>query len=60
MNDHVAAGRGTVDWEGVFQGLKKHGFAGYVAVDVGMVPDLDAQYRESLQFLTRMAARHGL
>jgi len=60
VNDHVAAGRGTVDWEGVFQGLKKHGFAGYVAVDVGMVPDLDAQYRESLQFLTRMAARHGL
>ena len=60
VNDHVAAGRGTVDWEGVFQGLKKHGFAGYVAVDVGMVPDLDTQYRESLQFLTRMAARHGL
>lgn len=60
VNDHVAAGRGTVDWDGVFQGLKKHGFSGYVAVDVGMVPDLDSQYRESLQFLTAMAAKHGL
>ncbi len=60
VNDHVAAGRGTVDWDGVFQGLKKHRFSGYVAVDVGMVPDLDAQYRESVEFLTAMAAKHGL
>ena len=60
VNDHLAAGRGTVDWDGVFQGLKKHGFSGYVAVDVGMVPDLDAQYRESLQFLRGMAAKHHL
>src|SRR2546422_1790003 len=27
VNDHVAAGRGTVDWDGVFQGLKKHRFS---------------------------------
>ncbi len=60
VNDHVAAGRGTVDWDGVFQGLKKHRFSGYVAVDVGMVPDLDAQYRDSVEFLTAMAAKHGL
>jgi len=60
VNDHVAAGRGTVDWEGVFEGLKKHGFSGYLAVDVGMVPDIDTQYRESLQFLTRMAAQYEL
>ncbi len=60
VNDHVAAGRGTVDWEGVFKGLKKHKFSGYLAVDVGMVPDIDAQYRESVEFLNRMAARHGL
>ncbi len=59
-NDHVAAGRGTVDWDGVIQGLKKHGFSGYVAVDVGMVADLDAQYRESIEFLRRMAAQYGL
>ncbi len=60
VNDHVATGRGTVDWDGVFQGLKKHGFAGYVAVDVGMVSDLEAQYRESFEFLKRMAVKHGL
>src|SRR5207245_10431820 len=60
VNDHVAAGRGTVDWDGVFQGLKKHGFSGYVAVEVGQVRDLDAQYRESLQFLRGMAATPGL
>ncbi len=59
-NEHLAAGRGTVDWDGVFQGLKKHKFSGYVAVDVGMVPDLDAQYRESVEFLKKMAAKHGL
>ncbi len=58
VNDHVAAGRGTVDWDGVFQGLKKHGFSGYVAVDVGMVPDIDAQYRESVRFLEGLAAKH--
>ena len=60
VNDHLAAGRGTVDWDGVFQGLYKHGFSGYVAVDVGMVPDIDDQYRESLGFLTKMAEKHGL
>jgi sugar phosphate isomerase/epimerase len=60
VNDHLATGRGTVDWEGVFQGLKKHGFSGYLAVDVGLVPDIDAQYRESLEFLTRMAAHYEL
>lgn len=59
-NDHLAAGRGTVDWDGVFQGLKKHRFSGYLAIDVGMVPDLDSQYRESFQFLKGMAAKYGL
>ncbi len=60
VNDHVAAGRGTVDWDGVFQGLKKHKFSGYVAIDVGMVPDIDAQYRESFEFLKKMAAKYGI
>ena len=60
VNEHVAAGRGTVDWDGVFQGLKKHRFKGYVAIDVGMVPDLDVQYLESLEFLKAKAMQHGL
>jgi sugar phosphate isomerase/epimerase len=60
VNDHFAAGRGTVDWDGVLQGLKKHGFSGYLAIDVGMVPDIDAQYRESLEFLKAKASQHGI
>jgi sugar phosphate isomerase/epimerase len=60
VNEHVAAGRGSVDWDGVFQGLKKHKFSGYLAIDVGMVPDIDAQYRESFEFLQAKAAQYGL
>jgi sugar phosphate isomerase/epimerase len=59
-NEHLALGRGTVDWDGVFLALKKHAFAGYVAVDVGGVPDVDAQYRESKVFLESMAKRLGV
>lgn len=60
VNDHLATGRGTVDWDGVFQGLKKHKFSGYLAIDVGMVPDIDTQYRESFEFLQKKAAQYGL
>ncbi len=59
-NQHLAVGRGTVDWDGVFMALKKHGFSGYVAVDVGGVPDLDAQVRESKVFLEQLATRLGV
>jgi sugar phosphate isomerase/epimerase len=59
-NQHLALGRGTVDWDGVFTALKKHGFSGHVAVDVGGVPDLDAQVRESKAFLEQLAARLGV
>ena len=59
-NQHLALGRGTVDWDGVFLALKKHDFSGYVAVDVGGVPDLEAQYRESKLFLENLAGRLGV
>jgi sugar phosphate isomerase/epimerase len=59
-NQHLALGRGTVDWDGVFLALRKHGFTGYVAVDVGRIPDLDAQVRESKVFLEKLAARLGV
>jgi len=59
-NEHLALGRGTVDWDGVFLALKKHAFSGYVAVDVGGVPDLEVQYRESKIFLEKLAARLGV
>lgn len=60
INQHLALGRGTVDWDGVFLALKKHGFAGFVAVDVGGVPDVDDQYRESKLFLEKLAERLGV
>jgi len=53
----LAAGRGTVDWEGTFAALKKHGFAGHVAVTVGAGPELDAQMRESKAYLEKLAGR---
>src|SRR5512138_412993 len=33
-NQHLAVGRGTVDWDTLFQALKKHDFSGPVMVDV--------------------------
>lgn len=56
-NRHLVPGTGTVDWEGVFLALKKHEFAGYVAVDVGGVPNVDAAYTESKTFLENLARR---
>ena len=56
-NQHLAPGTGTVDWEGVFLALKKHEFAGYVAVDVGNVPNVNAAYTESKSFLENLARR---
>ncbi|OPZ63022.1 MAG: D-tagatose 3-epimerase [Firmicutes bacterium ADurb.Bin506] len=60
QNDHLAVGRGTVDWEGVFSALAKHGFDGCVAIDVGRVPDLEAQVLESVGYLVALCARLGL
>jgi sugar phosphate isomerase/epimerase len=59
-NQHLALGQGTVDWDGIFLALKKHEFAGYVAVDVGNVPNVDAQYAASKSFLEGVAKRLGV
>jgi sugar phosphate isomerase/epimerase len=56
-NQHLAPGMGTVDWDGVFLALQKHEFSGYVGVDVGGIPNLDAQYAESKTFLENLAKR---
>jgi sugar phosphate isomerase/epimerase len=59
-NEHLAPGRGTVDWEALIDGLKRHGFAGYVGIDVGGVPDLDAQYREGFAYVRGLLERAGI
>jgi sugar phosphate isomerase/epimerase len=56
-NEHLAPGRGTVDWEALIGGLRRHGFDGYIGIDVGGVPDLDAQYREGLAFIRGLLDR---
>jgi hypothetical protein len=38
----------------------KHFRCDFLAIDVGMVPDIDVQYRESFEFLQKMAAKYGL
>ncbi len=57
VNDHKALGEGTVDWEAVFLALKKHGFSGYVAIDIGRLPDMDDAMRRSIEFLQELFTR---
>ena len=50
-NEHLGLGRGNIDWEGVFSALKKHGFDGYVGLDIGKIPNLDEEIIRSKEFL---------
>lgn len=59
-NEHLAPGRGTVDWGALIAGLKRHGFDGYIGIDIGGVPDLDAQYREGYAFIRGQLERVGV
>jgi len=58
-NAHLAPGRGSIDWESVFRGLRAHGFDGYVGIDIGGVADLEAQYREGYAFVRAVLDRVG-
>ncbi|MFP3220713.1 MAG: sugar phosphate isomerase/epimerase [Candidatus Marsarchaeota archaeon] len=55
-NFHRAPGKGTISWDGVFRGLRKFGFSGYVAIDIGGkdVTDLDKEVTEGRLFAERM------
>jgi len=59
-NEHLGLGKGTVDWEGVFTALRKHGFDGCVAIDIGRIPDLDREMAESKRFLEDLLTRMGI
>ncbi|MEZ8221895.1 Xylose isomerase-like TIM barrel, partial [Candidatus Fervidibacteria bacterium JGI MDM2 JNZ-1-D12] len=56
-NEHLGLGRGTVDFEGVFEALKKHEFSGMVGLDIGRIPDLDDEMRRSRDFLLELLER---
>jgi sugar phosphate isomerase/epimerase len=56
-NHHLPLGQGTIDWEGVFLTLKKHKFEGYVAIDLGHIPNIDQEYVRSKKFLEDLAKR---
>jgi sugar phosphate isomerase/epimerase len=60
INEHKALGEGTVDWRGVFAALKKHRFGGYVAIDIGRLPDMDDAMRRSLAYLQRLLPELGI
>lgn len=59
-NKHLRLGEGTIDWRGVFMALKKHDFQGYVAVDVGNIPDVDSAYVSSKKFLEDLGSEIGM
>lgn len=59
-NHHLPLGRGTIDWEGLFLALKKHKFAGYVAIDLGHIPNIEEEYVRSKGFLEDLGRRLGM
>jgi sugar phosphate isomerase/epimerase len=54
--EHLAMGRGTINWERFFETLDRIGYTGKFGIDVGGaesdVPDLDGAYRDAARFLT--------
>lgn len=62
-NYHHPPGEGTVDWDGVFRGLRKFGFDGPIAVDVGgrdILPRLDEAAVKAREFIEGAIRKHGL
>lgn len=56
-NLHLPPGMGTIDWEGVFKALAKHGYKGYIAVDVGGAGykgDINSDFMKSKLFLENL------
>lgn len=60
VNEHLPLGKGNIDWEGVFLALKKHNYQGYVAIDIGNVPEIEKAYIDSKRFLEDLWLRLGI
>lgn len=59
-NRHLAPGDGTIDWEEVFNCLKRQRFNGYFSIDLEMLPNYDQKVLESKTFLEQYAERLSL
>lgn len=62
-NYHWAPGKGTIDWEAVFEGLKRYNFKGYIAIDVGgqdIKDRLDEEVIEAKKFVEEMGKKYYL
>lgn len=59
-NAHLQLGSGNIDWDGILIALKKHGFSGYIALDIANVPDIDVAYIESLHYLITAMDKLGI
>jgi len=59
--DHLEVGTGSVDWESLLIALGKHGFEGYVGIDIGgkeeLKPHLDAMYTNSKRYLENLMGK---
>ncbi|MCX7795421.1 MAG: sugar phosphate isomerase/epimerase [bacterium] len=60
INEHLPLGKGNIDWEGIFLALKKHNYQGYVAIDIGNIPDIEKAYTDSKQFLEDLSQKLGI
>ncbi|WP_292000518.1 sugar phosphate isomerase/epimerase [Caldivirga sp.] len=62
-NYHWSPGRGIVDWDAVFEELRKFNFSGYVAIDVGgqdIKERLDDEVMQARRFIEEIGVKHGL
>jgi sugar phosphate isomerase/epimerase len=49
-----------VDWDTLFQLLKRRHFDGFFSIDLEKLPDLSAQFVRARRFLEENATRYGL
>lgn len=60
VNEHLGLGRGNIDFEGVFQALKKHRFEGIIGLDIGRIPNLEEEVKRSVEYLKELFPKLSL
>ncbi len=59
-NEHLGLGRGNIDFEEILKGLIKHDFKGVIGLDIGRIPYLEKEIKNSLEFLRRLFEKLGI